>query len=691
MSIYEDILNYLESLEIANVRRFFPFYICSGGAHLFNRFNRQRTVVTSHGLPIDLRMHLFFVSQPGFCLHPRTQILMEDGTKKLIRDIEIGDRLASITGQKNIVMSRMERTIGKIYKIQPHNLRCSSWHKVLTQDGWKYAKNLKVGDTLITAFTSDELRMLGFWLAEGRYEGYWTPIISNKDEDLLEVYEEIQRKFGNHLKYRGKREYACTHGIKSTTYPNMFSQFLRYLGYPRDTNSHNKSIPEELLTIPFGGKQQLLYGMWDGDGQEYQGKRGQPQLRYASVSDDLISDVSAILNSMNINHSIYMHDPCKEIYIHAGDRHKLFDEMEDTIWKGSTEVTDISKYAYSNSVIDLGTTGSHLIANNTVVHNSKTFSMRIFSNPVYGIFSRTDINPAWEDRMTEARFSGTIYQDQRGVVKQVYGAAYEYSNCILCVDEFHALANTMTQQHSSTLESALCTALDSGWVRKGLGRGKLEYQTSVTMWAGAQPMRYDLGQGTGRRFVFLEFIPSEDDEETIRQAMRRGKNVKHDMLKLNAIRRDIRNLWTDINRIDNVWFNPEIDRYYDRIKIMPYEEHLFNVIAIGYNIMHGDVKRDFEINIDDELKRLFDLENEWRHDIKKGPETSQILQIIRDNMNKHNIKWVPKIDIQNRMADFGVNFQKSNELIFQLIREGLVTKKVHPSHKGKREECVALI
>jgi len=314
MSIYEDILNYLESLEIANVRRFFPFYICSGGAHLFNRFNRQRTVVTSHGLPIDLRMHLFFVSQPGF---------------------------------------------------------------------------------------------------------------------------------------------------------------------------------------------------------------------------------------------------------------------------------------------------------------SKTFSMRVFSNPVYGIFSRTDINPAWEDRMTEARFSGTIYQDQRGVVKQVYGAAYEYSNCILCVDEFHALANTMTQQHSSTLESALCTALDSGWVRKGLGRGKLEYQTSVTMWAGAQPMRYDLGQGTGRRFVFLEFIPSEDDEETIRQAMRRGKNVKHDMLKLNAIRRDIRNLWTDINRIDNVWFNPEIDRYYDRIKIMPYEEHLFNVIAIGYNIMHGDVKRDFEINIDDELKRLFDLENEWRHDIKK--------------------------------------------------------------------------
>jgi hypothetical protein len=316
----------------------------------------------------------------------------------------------------------------------------------------------------------------------------------------------------------------------------------------------------------------------------------------------------------------------------------------------------------------------------------------LFAHHVYGIFHATEISPGWEDRMTEARFSGTVYTDERGQVKQAYGAAYEYSNSILCVDEFHALASIMTQQHSTTLESALCTALDSGWVRKGLGRGKLEYQTGVTMWAGAQPMRYDLGQGTGRRFVFLEFIPSEKDEENIRKAMRNGKGVKPDTIRLEGIRNDIRNIYTKIHNVKDVYFDKNIDDYYDNIKLMPYEEHLFNVIALGYTIMAKDFDGTINVDLDKNLRNLFDLENEWRTDIKKGPETSQIIVIMRDKMNKHNIDWVPKLEIQSRMAQFGINFQKANELIYQLQKEGLAERKDRfTSYRGKTEPCLKLL
>lgn len=321
---------------------------------------------------------------------------------------------------------------------------------------------------------------------------------------------------------------------------------------------------------------------------------------------------------------------------------------------------------------------------------SKSFSMRVFAEKVYGLFNKTELNPGWEDRMTEARYSGTVYTSSSGEVKTEFGAAHQYRNRIMCVDEFDALAKAMQQEHSSTLESAICTSLDSGMIRKGLGRGVLEYKTALTMWAGSQPMRFDLGQGTGRRFIFLLFIPSDKDVEIIREAMRRGKNVKFNESKLENIKSGIDDVWSRLQFVNRVNFDDSLNKYYNNLNIMPYEEHLFNVIALGYTVMNKDFDGIINVTLDKELERLFKYEDDWRRRIKKGPETEQVLQIIKDRMT-NGTDWISKMQVQERMADFGVDFKKSDVLIFQCQKEGRVERKTEPSNRGKREDCLRLI
>jgi hypothetical protein len=97
------------------------------------------------------------------------------------------------------------------------------------------------------------------------------------------------------------------------------------------------------------------------------------------------------------------------------------------------------------------------------------------------------------------------------------------------------------------------------------------------------------------------------------------------------------------------------------------------------------------ITLDDELKRLFNLETEWRKDIKKGPEVSQILQIVRDKMTRTNNEWIPVNVVRDRMADFSVNYVKSGEMIFQCVRERLLDRKRMRSYRGLQEECLKIV
>ncbi|MBU0792030.1 MAG: hypothetical protein KKC55_16400, partial [Gammaproteobacteria bacterium] len=156
----------------------------------------------------------------------------------------------------------------------------------------------------------------------------------------------------------------------------------------------------------------------------------------------------------------------------------------------------------------------------------KSFFLKILLDGPTSVFGGSIINTAFQGSMTEAGFVGTVKFGADDEPTTHYGAAYEYSHHIVGIEEFNALTNAMKQEHSSNLDNALLTALDSGMLVKRLGPGEISYSTNVTLFSGSQPARFDLSSGLGRRFLFIYFIPSKEEKELIRAGRRRGKGVR---------------------------------------------------------------------------------------------------------------------------------------------------------------------
>ena len=66
MVCYDMILDELERREVAFVHMFAPYFICSVGAHIFNLRNKGDPVKIAHARAPDMRLHLMFVTPPGF-------------------------------------------------------------------------------------------------------------------------------------------------------------------------------------------------------------------------------------------------------------------------------------------------------------------------------------------------------------------------------------------------------------------------------------------------------------------------------------------------------------------------------------------------------------------------------------------------------------------------------------------------
>jgi len=66
MTLYDIILNTLESRKIAKVQMYAPYYVCSAMAHLFNIKNKTEPVYYEAGRIPDMRIHIMFVAPPGF-------------------------------------------------------------------------------------------------------------------------------------------------------------------------------------------------------------------------------------------------------------------------------------------------------------------------------------------------------------------------------------------------------------------------------------------------------------------------------------------------------------------------------------------------------------------------------------------------------------------------------------------------
>jgi len=308
----------------------------------------------------------------------------------------------------------------------------------------------------------------------------------------------------------------------------------------------------------------------------------------------------------------------------------------------------------------------------------KTFASEILMYGPKTIFGDSVIPCDYQGSMTEASFTGTVRMMGDELVKQ-YGIAKTKSDHILAIEEFSALTEMMKQSHSTLLDTALLTALDSGRLSKGLGLGSFNYKTNLTLWVSTQPARFDLTGGMGRRFLTLLFLPTIQDQQTIKAAMRRGENVPPNIEHLNLIKRQMSGFVENINKIDSIHFDKSILDLFDEQNVIFYIELLYKRLALGYHLVEKwNGEPNIVVKADPTLKKLILQLDSWRSSIMQGSEEAQVINIIRTQPG------IGLSELKQKLSAYGYTYAKSSVLIEQLVRQKEIQmKKIETSGRPR--------
>lgn len=183
-SVYADIMDELNSRETYKHEIYAPYYIASYGTHCFNLMNQREKIYWDGKRLPNMRMHVLFVAPPGFmkshylgimggddysifrntgvdigaeqsmCLPAGERVTCEDGSRKNIEDVEIGDVIMSYY-RGAVIPTEVVRThlmdAKKLLHItlrDGRQLTCTPNHPVYTLHGWKEPKELVVGESI---------------------------------------------------------------------------------------------------------------------------------------------------------------------------------------------------------------------------------------------------------------------------------------------------------------------------------------------------------------------------------------------------------------------------------------------------------------------------------------------------------------------------------------------------------------
>ena len=311
-----------------------------------------------------------------------------------------------------------------------------------------------------------------------------------------------------------------------------------------------------------------------------------------------------------------------------------------------------------------------LIANQIVVHNSKTYFLEQFLRGDAALLAQSKIPITMEGTMTGAGFVGTTkFEDGEQV--RVPGLAEECSTAIAGIEEFSAVTNMFKVHYAGELDVSLLGALDSGWCYKRLAAGPIKYQTYITLQTGCQPARYDLSSGMARRFLFLEFIPNRSDFYTLRSAQRKARGIGANITRTQLIWKELEKLATyGTKEIKEIWLDDKFYDLMDKWEVWHYDEILFERLLTGYNLMKGNVQKGIlKVDVDKEAERLLFGEVGFRKAIKRGSIFNQVFTILHDANG-----ILSELDLKEKLIDYGLDYTQSSEVINQMFHLRLIRR-----------------
>lgn len=303
----------------------------------------------------------------------------------------------------------------------------------------------------------------------------------------------------------------------------------------------------------------------------------------------------------------------------------------------------------------------------TIPGFGKSFILRHLLDKEHGICAKTKIKPKWLASMTTASFVGSIKSDKEGnkVVNQ--GICDVYKSNIVGIHEFAGITKSMSLSYNVELHDALLSALDDGQIRKDVAAGNLEYITKLTLFTAVQPARYELSSGLGRRLCFLVYIPTYTDIELFRQMRRKARGVKDDGDLLFSIRTKIDRKFEEVKKIEKVEFDNELYDWMNKYNIIPYEEIMYERIAIGYTVMNtDDLGGVLRVKMDQRLRSIMMRQREDRKAIKSGIELEQVWRFIK------NEKTVEREKLKEFLFEFSLDRMEIERRLKALINLGWI-------------------
>ena len=303
----------------------------------------------------------------------------------------------------------------------------------------------------------------------------------------------------------------------------------------------------------------------------------------------------------------------------------------------------------------------------------KSFYMGTMGGERFSIFRNCGIPIGFEQSMTEAAFVGTI-RDIDGIGHPTLGAAADYKDGMLLIDEFSALTNAMKVQYNSQMDAQLLAALDHGHVVKRLGTGRIEYTTNMTLWAGVQPAKYDLSSGLGRRMCFLLFLPTKLDNVALMRTMHKTRNIRPDVREMDNLWGLIKNSVSNMECIETIDFGDSVLKLYEELNLFSYESSYFDRLLLGWHLATYGPEPHMMIEVQDkELLQLVNREKKWRDEIAAGVDHAQMMKIIKACGSSIDGKLqISKPDLIQECTMVGWNARQVADVLTELTRFGMI-------------------
>jgi replicative DNA helicase len=250
------------------------------------------------------------------CVTGDTLVMLADGRRVPVADL-VGQTpdVLSVTrsGQLEVAATDLIWSVGKkdivnIHLASGRTIRCSEKHRLRALWDWKHAKDIQQGDRLAIArclpepiqpkpWLEHEIILLAHLVGDGSYVKGQPLRYTTANEDNSLAVTKAAEMFGctvNRHESKGNWHQLVISGNGNRWHPAGVGKWLKELGV-FGQRSHDKHLPEGIFQLPNKQLALFLQHLWSTDGCIYAGKGGKPRIYFATASETLIRDVTALL------------------------------------------------------------------------------------------------------------------------------------------------------------------------------------------------------------------------------------------------------------------------------------------------------------------------------------------------------------------------------------------------------------